>query len=227
MGKGSSEQTRRLLLETALEMLFEQGPYVGVTHIRLSDVVTRASFTTGAAYRVWENQDAFHRDLAVEAVRWKEKGTIDDTVAAIHASVDAGLPAAEMYRVGAAANLRMLPGDVAFLTSLALRMAAPADKELQEASHERHESAMDEFVSLYTALLDRYDRRMRAPYTVRHLAMTLAALSEGFAIQGLSDVAHPIVDRHDVEPGVGREWTLFGCAAQAIVEGMTEPRAVA
>ena len=65
---------------------------------------------------------------------------------------------------------------------------------------------------------------MREPYTVRHLAMTLAALSEGFAIQGLSDVAHPVIDRHDVEAGVGTEWTLFGCAAQAIVEGLTEPR---
>jgi AcrR family transcriptional regulator len=222
--KRTSDETRRLLLDTALQMLFEQGPYVGVTHIRLSDVVTRASFTTGAAYRVWENQDAFHRDLAVEAVRWKEKGTIDDTVAAIHAAVDAGLPAAEMYRAGAAANLRMLPGDAAFLTSLALRMVAPADKELTEVSHERHEQAMDEFVNLYRALLDRYDRQMREPYTVRHLAMTLAALSEGFAIQGLSDVSHPIIDRHDVDPGVGTEWTLFGCAAQAVVEGMTEPQ---
>ena len=135
------------------------------------------------------------------------------------------LPAAEMYRVGAAANLRMLPGDTAFLTSLALRMAAPVDKELMEASHERHESAMDEFVNLYSALLDRYDRRIREPYTVRHLAMTLTTLSEGFAIQGLSDISHPVIDRLDVEPGVGTEWTLFGCAAQAIVEGLTEPRA--
>lgn len=205
-------------------MLFEQGPYVGVTHIRVADVVTRASFTTGAAYRVWENQDAFHRDLAIEAVRWRERGTIDGTVAAIRTAVDAGVPVAELYRLGAAANLPRFPDNAAFLTSLALRMAGPADPELMEASRQRHESAMDSYVRLYGALLDRYHRQMREPYTVRDMATALAALSEGFAIQRISDVDHPMIERHDVEPGVGTEWTLFGCAAQAIIERFTEPQ---
>lgn len=46
-----------------MEMLLERGVSAGVGHIRLQEVVRRAQLTTGAAYRLWADQDDFHRDL--------------------------------------------------------------------------------------------------------------------------------------------------------------------
>lgn len=40
------------------------------SHIKLSAVVKQASLTTGAAYRLWDDQAAFHQELAAAAVRW-------------------------------------------------------------------------------------------------------------------------------------------------------------
>ena len=56
------DETRELLLGVGIEMLYERGAGVSVGHIKLSDVVTAAGLTTGAAYRCWDNQEAFHRD---------------------------------------------------------------------------------------------------------------------------------------------------------------------
>ncbi len=49
MTRRTAQQTRDLILDTALRMLHEQGPTAGVSHVRLSEVLARAGLTTGAA----------------------------------------------------------------------------------------------------------------------------------------------------------------------------------
>jgi AcrR family transcriptional regulator len=153
------DQTRKRLLDTALVMLEQRGLFVGVTHVRLSEVVAEAGMTTGAAYRCWDDQTAFHRDLALAAVRQRDQGTIDRTVQHIRHLVDARAPLPEVLRVAAAANLHRYPEDAAFLITIPLRMTSPSDPELAQASGERHREAMTSFVSLYDALLGVYERR--------------------------------------------------------------------
>ena len=50
------EQTRKQLLDTALVLLKQRGLFVGVTHVRLTEVVAEAGMTTGAAYRCWDDR---------------------------------------------------------------------------------------------------------------------------------------------------------------------------
>ena len=85
----TTEETHQLLLDVALGMLHRRGVHVAVTHVRLSDVAAAAGLTTGAAYRCWPNQAAFHRDLAVAAVQWRDHESIAETVAEIRDLVDA------------------------------------------------------------------------------------------------------------------------------------------
>ncbi len=217
------DETRALLLDTGLRLLKERGLFVGVTHVRLSEVVAEAGMTTGAAYRCWDDQEAFHRDLALAAVRFRDHGSIDATVQRIRSLVDDHAPLAEVLRTGAEANLHRYPEDAGFLITIPLRMTSPTDPELAQASSERHHEAMTSFASLYDALLGVYGRRMRAPRTTMHLAETLGALSEGFAIQMLSGETHPHVRREDIGEDVGSDWTLLGLAVEAIVERYTEP----
>lgn len=223
VARRTAEQTRRLLIEVGLRLLHERGIYVGVTHVRLSDVAAAAGLTTGAAYRCWPNQDAFHRDLVVEAVRWRDRAPIAGTVANITDLVDARAPLAEVVRVGAEAHLHHHPEDTGFLITVALRMCASANSELAKASRERLAISIESFDGLYAALLPVYGRRMRAPFTVTQLTLSLIALAEGFELQAMTGDAHPRLHRPTESAGVGSNWTLLACAARAIIEDFTEP----
>jgi AcrR family transcriptional regulator len=223
MTRRTLDQTRELLIDVGMRLLHERRVYVSVTHVRLTDVVKEAGLTTGAAYRCWENQDAYHRDLAVAAARWRDRASVEETVEAVRGLVEAKAPLAEVLRVGAEANLYEYPHHTATLTTIALRTCAPADPALAEAGREHLSQAVDAFAELYELVMPLYGRRMRKPYTTTDLATVLAAISEGFTLQGITGEPYTRVERHDVEPGVGSDWSLFGCAVEAVVDRFTEP----
>jgi AcrR family transcriptional regulator len=223
MTRRTTEQTKQLLLDVGTRLVYERGVHVGVTHIKLSDVVAAAGLTTGAAYRCWENQDAFHRDLAAAAVRWRNQTPIANTVGQITRLVEEHAPLAEIIRAGAEANIYQYPEDVAFLTTIALRACGPTDESLAEAGRDRLETAVASYSGMYTVLLDLYGYRLRRPFTIDHLTLSLAALSEGFALQAMSGAPHPRIERPDTPADAGSDWTLFAFAVEAIVERFTEP----
>ncbi|HVW31151.1 MAG TPA: hypothetical protein VHL53_01315, partial [Acidimicrobiia bacterium] len=215
------DETRTLLLDTALRLLYEKGLFVAVTHIRLADVAREADLTTGAAYRIWERQEDFHRDLAVAAVRHREIDSIQATFDRVHQAIAEGAPLAEVLRLGALAGLYPNGPTDPFLITLALRAASGNVPELAEASRLRHAESMAAFEALYQALLHRYGRTMRPPFGLEALSHSLAALSEGFAMQTMSGVAHPTYELDPTDPRIGREWTLLGVAVEALVDRLT------
>lgn len=217
------DETRELLLETGLRQLHERGLFVAVTHIRLADVATAADLTTGAAYRVWANQEEFHRDLAVEAIRYRDTESIHATVQRIFQAVDAGAPLSEVLRVGSVAHRYLNSPNDPFLIALSLRTLSGAVSSLAEASQVRHRESMASFEMLYQAMLDRYGRRMRSPFEIDALSHALAALTEGFAMQTMSGIDHLEYELDDLPDGVGREWSLLGVAVEGLVERLTEP----
>jgi AcrR family transcriptional regulator len=265
MPRRTGEETRRLLIDTGIDMLHERGVTVGVSHIRLQEVVKRAGLTTGAAYRLWDDQERFHRELAVAFVRWRAEDPVGRTSRAVAHLVEEGAPLAEVVRVAAAAHIAGL-GDVGgaprpggsvaaedaagpgpgagagegqasevdtFLTTLALRAGARHGDELQRASRERHAGSIDRFAGFYTTLMAAYDMRMRAPFTVRHFAVMVAALGEGFALHAIEGEDHPVVRlpaghggcRADDSSGTDSpaDWSLFGVAVAALVDATMEP----
>jgi AcrR family transcriptional regulator len=223
VSRRSLDETRKLLLDVGLRTLYERGVTVGVTHVKLGDVATAAGLTTGAAYRCWESQEAFHHDLAVAAMRWRERHSIAATVDGIRDLVDNQASWREVVRCGAAANLTSFQKDQSFVTSIALRICAPFDDALESAGRERLDTALENFAALYGGLLKLYRRRIRPPFTLAHFTMMIAALSEGFVLQTLTGGEHPVVRRDVGEPGVGDEWTLLAAAVEAIVDAFTEP----
>lgn len=222
MSRRSLDETRQLLLDTGLRCLYERGVSVGVTHVKLNDVAATAGLTTGAAYRCWDNQDAFHHDLAVAAMRWRDRHSVAATVEGIRELVDRRAPWREVVRVGAAANLESFRNDASFVTSIALRVCASLDGALERAVKERLDSALQSFADLYGGLLKFYGRRMKPPLTLEHFTIMIAALSEGFILQMLSGMDHPRVELELDEPGVDTTWTLMAAAVEAFVSTFTE-----
>lgn len=216
-------ETRALLLATGVRQLHERGLFVAVTHIRLSDVAKAADLTTGAAYRVWERQEDFHRDLAIAAIRYSDADSIRATVERIYQVVEAKAPLAEVLRIGAMAHLHVNSPQDPFLIALSLRTLTGGVPALAEAAQQRHAESVASFEALYQALLDRYHRRMRRPFGIEALSHALAALAEGFAMQAMNGLEHPTYELDDVAPGVGREWSLLAVAVEGLVERLTQP----
>lgn len=230
MPRRTGEQTKDLLIRTGLAMLLDRGITAGVAHIRLQEVVRRAGLTTGAAYRLWVDQDAFHHDLAVAAAGWRDGVPIAATWAAIGALVESRAPLQEVVRLAAQAHVDTFDDSErsrqrsarAFLVALALRATSASWSDLREASVARHADSVREFSALYRTLMEAYERRMRRPFAVQDFAVAMAALGEGFALQAIEGIPHPHL-RVAGPPGVGEDWTLFGLSVWALIEGYTEP----
>ena len=225
MPRNSAEHTRRRLIAIGLQLLHERGPSAAVGHIRLSSVLRRAGLTTGAAYRIWEDQTAFQRELALEAVRYRDRTSNETTVAAVIPTLlDPEGTSQEAIRCGAEANLRSFPEDVAFLTMLAIRSSSYNDPELIAAGRERHAQALASYSELYEVVLRWSGRRLRPGFSLADLAGALAAISEGFGLQEAAAVPYPRLQLDATADGPGdRQWSLMAVCSVAVCEQMTEP----
>lgn len=92
-------------------------------------------------------------------------------------ALDNGAPFHEVLRLGSEGNLQSYPKDLAFLTTLALRVSAYGHPHLVQVSWERHAEAMAAYGELYGQVLAHYHLRVKAPFTTAHLAESLAALA--------------------------------------------------
>jgi AcrR family transcriptional regulator len=223
MARRTTDETKQLLLDVGVRMLYERGIDIGVAHVKLAEVVAEAGLTTGAAYRCWDNQDAFHQDLAVAAVLWRDGPPDGITAAHIAELIDERAPLSEVLRTASEPNLFSYPENMTFLTTIGLRACGPTDEALADAGRRRFEAAMESYTELYDALAELYGRRVRPPFTMAQVALVLASLSEGFALQAMTGMPHPHVERTEVAEGVGTDWSLLACAVEAIVERFTEP----
>jgi AcrR family transcriptional regulator len=236
MVRRTAEDTRRLILEAAIQMLLERGATAGVQHIRLQEVLRSVGLTTGAAYRIWGDQDEFHRDLAVAMVGLRFAPPVTSAAQAIGPVLASGQSLDEVARVAAldfvtyASKFHLEPesrDSHAFITALALRTAAGAWPELRVASAERHRESIAAFAEFYAALLQRYGRRMREPLTIVDFTEAMAALGEGFAVRAAEGLGHPTYDIPAGAEVPAGAWTLFGIGIRALVEGFTVPLAAA
>ena len=232
MSRRTADQTRRLILDAALRLLLERGASAGVQHIRLQEVLRTVGLTTGAAYRIWSDQDEFHRDLAVDLMRVRFSTPTASATAAIADVVENGGSFDDVVRAGArdhveyAAQFHRVPESRdahVFITALALRTASASSPELRTAAAARHEESIDAFCRFYSELMVRFGRRMRRPFTVRDLAEAMAALGEGFAVRAAEGLEHPVVRVGDGDESYPGEWTLFGIAARGLVDTFTVP----
>jgi AcrR family transcriptional regulator len=217
-----SPPARDSILAAGLDLLHDVGVRAGVSHVRLEHAARRAGYTTGAAYRCWPSQDEFHRELALAALAWRDRGSNADVIRSVREAVDTNAPVEEVIRLGAAANVARTPEETDYFVPLVLRAGARFDEELAAAARARVDEGIAAHEQLHQVLLTRYHRRVRPPLTLRELSTIIAAVADGFAVQDVGR-EHPRVEIEPTAPGVGREWTLLGVAVWALVEQLTEP----
>lgn len=211
-------------------MLYEQGVSSPVSHIKLQNVLRRAGLTTGAAYRLWDGQPDFQHELAATATRRNDERMAASLVNAVAELIERGAPLAEIIRVATNQHVSEIFGsedsdplaDTMVLINIAMRATAHSTDTLRDASRSWHLESLGAYVDLYVTLQALGGLRMREPYTMEQFALVMAALAEGFTLQAIQGSPHPTVEVPDAR-GVPQEWTLFGRAVLALVEGLMEP----
>ncbi len=233
MGRRTGEETRALLLRVGMQMLLERGVSAGVQHIRLQDVLRRAGLTTGAAYRLWADQNDYQRDLAVAMVRLRMSGPADYARTAVEDLIAQGASGDDVIRAAAFAHVRTAAVDLtdaedaldaqSFLIALALRTTAQTWPELRQASRERHRESIAAFAEFYAFLMESYGLRMKAGLTIQDFTEAMAAMGEGFAVRALEGIAHPTYTFPEDGESPSGEWTLFALGVRALVNEFMVP----
>jgi AcrR family transcriptional regulator len=225
----ATDSTRDRLLGAAKEMVldrFEQGssPADAMAFLTPAAVAERAGASRGSIYHHWGDtpegeepidEKPFRRfldELAEEF--WEDTVEVEEL-----AIVAAGLPGDENDFVRELARFEMLRltapgGDLAAWKASTVMAIFGADYV------EPFRRTTGALARLYGAILGRHGRRMRDPLDAEQLARAIAMLTDGMVISDLlepGEVARPVrMPRDD------HDWTLFGLAARAIVDGMTE-----
>lgn len=233
MGRRSGDETRALLLRVGMQMLLERGVSAGVQHIRLQDVLRQAGLTTGAAYRLWADQNDYQRDLAVAMVRLRLSSPAEYARTAVEQLIAGGADGDDVIRAAAEAHLRSTSVDAddpasaldahQFLISLALRTTAQTWPELRDASLQRHRESIAAFAEFYSYLMQAYGLRMKSPLTVSDFTEAMAAMGEGFAVRALEGIEHPRYETTAVDEIPAGDWTLFALGVRALVNEFMTP----
>lgn len=186
-GRRTREETRLLLLETAREVMLEEGLPEG-TNIKLTSVLEQAGLTTGAAYQVWKSQQVFQEDLALFVARqfeWARPAL--DSVAILKALPASAKPSADGTNAAvhafALAYYDAFVNRPEFLMVLHYWGIQSPRPELTEAIRDGYEIVHGGLVETCGELLDRCALTCTEPGTIDDLAVAVLASAEGLVLR--------------------------------------------
>jgi AcrR family transcriptional regulator len=243
----SEEETRRRVLDAALDMVHRDGLTVGLDHIGFEEVIQRAGVSRAAAYRRWPYKDLFHGDLLRELARGAAPAAAVDERATLRllGSVLAGREAelgtpqgrhrlvTEMLRVSTEAEFAAIHGSAEWRTYMALQatfLSLP-DGEVRDDVRAALARSEARFVGQIAhgweriATLLGYRPRPDAGGGFHVIATLAAALVRGLLLLGLSDPGLPErrVPADPTASGAVADWSLLGLAAAGLAVAFLEP----
>lgn len=180
---GGSQETRVELLDAGLRVLMRDGLPSGF-NVKLTDVVSEANRTTGAAYQIWATQDEFRLELATHAARHVSYADADIVEAALVIALGADADLWSVVEMTGRAYFEHLVSQPEFYVSL--HFWATADNlpaEVAAAVQESYGLVQGAFESFFAAVLDHFDIAFVEPHTIADLTLAATAITEGAALR--------------------------------------------
>jgi hypothetical protein len=243
--KRSLAETRDLMLRAATNLVcgdvteaLDDAPSAALAHVRLTDVAAEATrmvrqelaggsdgfaaaatITTGAIYQVWPSQADFQVDLLfyIAELNASSDSLIDELPPMIAEAAASGQPAAEALRIIITRSFEYTRDSALFYASLSFYKHS-ANERVKQAMRRCTEAFAESIRPVWQLLLDAYDLRIRPPYTVDNLAISVSALIEGLSLEWVG--SPELTDDPFGQDG----WSLTCRIAQMIFEQMTSPR---
>ncbi|MFE3054821.1 hypothetical protein [Nocardia sp. NPDC059239] len=183
----SAEEVRRVVLETAVELVNENGLTVSLQHISMDYIVAAAGVARSAAYRIWGSRENFFDELLLELAskpEWAPSVHDPDTLRTAIRALQEALQEApnlladpamrravvvEMCRTGAKVNYdnvikRQSWRTYITLSATALSYKGPLGAKLQDAIARNEADYVASMARFYESIGEIVGRRVRAEF---------------------------------------------------------------
>ena len=247
------EETRRILLDAGVRMLFDRGLKGGAEHISLQEVFETVEAETGrritgaSVYkRIWETQSDYHIDLLLRAashypageeepVREAARGVLRE--ADLSTQNARALALREVCRVAGAKHVEVLNRSrywQIWLAIWAITVSTPQladDVILGPAIAEGHEKATAAFLAVFVEVIDELNYKIREPYTMQQFAVAVCAFAEGLTLKHRFSSDDPAPTRSTTTratgpAGTNQPWTLFAIGLESLTVAFLDPKAL-
>ena len=228
MGNEDPAVTRRTKAERRLdyldigaELVAEGGasatpdPGLALAHVRIAEVAERAGVTKGALYHLWDSQEAYWHDL-LEFLLQEDRLTGSSNVPELTSHLNELHDADPTMGEWANFLFDRFKDDPTFFTRISIFAYLLGD-DFREELDQEFRQALDKFMVMGQATVDRMGRRVRPGMNMGDFAVAVSALMQGLCLE------------HRIDPGRtpeleidGRRLTLFGVATEALLDAFTE-----
>lgn len=176
------DRTRQVLLDAGQAILRERGTSAEID-IKLTDVLARTGYTTGAAYPIFGNQEGYQRELALYVAAnfdWAGPEAITDELVQI---LETSESLEETIMRGTQRYFEVFTANEDFYLALQFWAVREPWPELQASLQEGYRVVHDGFATLFGMILDIYDRRPKPGFTIDDITVAITALTEGLALR--------------------------------------------
>lgn len=239
------DDVRARIVAAATARLFAEGVEIGLDHIKLSEAIEEAGATRATAYRSLAHATMSPQDL----LRFQVLSGVllRDSRAANHAAVNDAITAVivdraddlasdeiarrtgvlrELIRAGAEASHALIvqsrERSILVAAYGAITSRSPHSRLWVDELRLGEASLLEIFTSIYEAMAELFQLRLRDGYRMEHLTTAIASVAEGLAMRHLVndyllDIPLAKVDRPGEEL-----WSLQGVTIRAIVASFFE-----
>ncbi len=219
MARPTAAERRLAYLQVGADMV-TRGPTAerddgldALANVKVADVARRAGVTKGALYHIWESQEDYRRDLFQHMLDLSEQERVAQANRFLAEAVDEdGAPITDVTDLATLMTVisyRQLRADPRMLARFSFYNYAH-DPRVNEMLAE----GVATFDDYYQRYLTASGRRMRAPFTVRHLNTSVNAMMVG------SIIRHRITGGADTRTD---DAELYGQGFRALLLHLTEP----
>ena len=176
------EVTRATILQKAFEMYRDRELIHGDE--RLTVVLESLGYTTGAGYQIWANQAAFREDLKVYVAENIEYASLRSIEKEIVALAERNLPWDKHVLAAGDQFIRVFLDREEFYLSLRFfAMAHDRPASITDGMKAAYEQSSWEAMTLFTAVLERFERELADGVDMRQFTAAVTAALEGYALQ--------------------------------------------
>ena len=223
------DETRVLILDASVELLAESAYAMSPAALSLVDACRRAGLSTvGSAYKIWPTQQLFRTDVVRHLLDTDTNAMFkDDSLVDVISQAGEAPSLSTLLRIVTNENAESTIGSPEFSRAVVVWCAAASDRIFEELFVAERRQRSERLVEMYGLLLEIYGLEMAPPYTISMLVTSIQSLLTGMSLTGRYDTSIDFgpVERPTGPDGALEQWHLFGCATEAVVNGLTRSKA--
>lgn len=225
MARPTAEQRRRDYLDIGADIVAnfsaaqsEDATVDALADVKVADVADRAGVTKGAVYHIWPSQEAFRHDLLARLLEQHRQKGVRQMLELLERADIVGDDLSRLLRIYADFVFDAMKDDPAFYSRFCFFVYAanPTVSELLASGDDGVVADFSPYLELYLELIG---RRVREPFTIPMLLISINALFQGLCLRYRTSPDLVERDRNADKDGS----SLYADGIEALVLHFSEP----